>query len=161
VSINYRLGLFGFFAHPAFTREHAASEGNFALADQLAALRWVKENIAAFGGDPANVTVFGESAGGQDIVALLGVPQSKGLFSRAILESAGGGWAPVHPTLAEMQLSCSVAAIGWGLQGADATLSQMRSVPADRVLSAARDFDFNPIVGDKLLAESPLQAIRD
>jgi para-nitrobenzyl esterase len=88
VTINYRLGLFGFFAHPELTAEspHHAS-GNYGLLDQIAALRWVQENIARFGGDPHDVTVFGQSAGGQDTGLLLASPLAKGLIHRAIEES--------------------------------------------------------------------------
>src|SRR5579862_7656219 len=92
VTINYRLGLLGFFVHPALTRKAAGgTTANFGLLDQLAALTWVHRNIASFGGDPANVTVFGESAGATDIVALLATPASKGLFQKAIVESAALG----------------------------------------------------------------------
>jgi para-nitrobenzyl esterase len=88
VVIEYRLGIFGFFAHPALTREspHHAT-GNYGLLDQIAALQWVHDNIAAFGGDPANVTVFGQSAGAWDIVGLMSSPLTRGLFHRAIVES--------------------------------------------------------------------------
>ena len=90
VSINYRLGPFGFLAHPALTAEDTAQHvsGNYGLADQIAALWWVKSSIAAFGGDPANVTIFGESAGGESVCALMASPLAKGLFARAIIESA-------------------------------------------------------------------------
>jgi para-nitrobenzyl esterase len=88
VTINYRLGAFGFFGHPDLTREspHHAS-GNYGLMDQLAALEWVRDNIGRFGGDPGRVTVFGESAGGIDIGALMCSPLAHGLFARAIVES--------------------------------------------------------------------------
>jgi para-nitrobenzyl esterase len=91
VNFNYRLGPFGFFSHPELTKEsgHNAS-GNQALADSLAVLRWVKTNIAAFGGDPNNVTIFGESAGAAMVGGLVGSPVAKGLFQRAISES--GAW---------------------------------------------------------------------
>ncbi len=88
VSINYRLGIFGFLAHPQLTEESPhQSSGNYGLLDQLAALRWVQENIRAFGGDPRRVTVFGESAGATSIGYLLVSPLAKGLFQRAILQS--------------------------------------------------------------------------
>jgi para-nitrobenzyl esterase len=91
VSVNYRLGRFGFFAHPALTAEHPGEpKGNYAFLDQIAALRWVQKNIAAFGGDPGNVTVFGESAGGFSVHVLLATPLAKGLFQRGIVESGGG-----------------------------------------------------------------------
>jgi para-nitrobenzyl esterase len=91
VTINYRLGPLGFLAHPALTREseHHAS-GNYGLLDQIEALRWVKRNIAAFGGDPERVTIFGESAGGGSVVCLMTSPLTRGLFHAAIAESPGG-----------------------------------------------------------------------
>jgi para-nitrobenzyl esterase len=88
VTINYRLGALGFLAHPALSNENTDKiSGNYALLDQLQALHWIRDNAAAFGGDPANVTVFGESAGAIDILALLASPRATGLFQRAIIES--------------------------------------------------------------------------
>lgn len=88
VTINYRLGAFGFMAHPALSAESPhGSSGNYAMLDQIAALKWVKNNIANFGGDPDNVTIFGESAGGSSVYLMTATPLSKGLFHRAILES--------------------------------------------------------------------------
>ena len=84
VTINYRLGALGFFAHPAVSDVSAGRQG---LSDQITALRWVRDNIAAFGGDAARVTLFGESAGGTDIAALMHMPVAKGLFARAVIES--------------------------------------------------------------------------
>ena len=90
VSFNYRLGRFGFFAHPALIEANEGLVGNFAFMDQIEALRWVKRNIAAFGGDPEQVTLMGESAGGISVMALLTSPKAKGLFHRAIVLSGGG-----------------------------------------------------------------------
>lgn len=87
VTTNYRLGIFGFFAHPALTAEGEGTSGNYGLLDQLAALRWVQANAAAFGGDADNVTIFGESAGAVSVNHLLVMPGAEGLFHRAILES--------------------------------------------------------------------------
>lgn len=88
VTINYRLGALGFMTHPALSAESPhGSSGNYAILDQIAALKWVRDNIANFGGDPNNVTVFGESAGGTSVYLLTATPLSKGLFHRAILES--------------------------------------------------------------------------
>ena len=84
VTINYRLGALGFFAHPAISDVSAGRQG---LSDQITALRWVRDNIAAFGGDPAQVTLFGESAGGTDVAALMHIPVAQGLFARAIIQS--------------------------------------------------------------------------
>ncbi len=91
VSLNYRLGRFGYFAHPALSAERPNDpKGNFGLMDQIAALKWVQANIAAFGGDPARVTVFGESAGGIAVEQLMAAPVARGLFAQAITESGGG-----------------------------------------------------------------------
>lgn len=91
VSFNYRVGRFGYFAHPALTKESKDGLlGNYAYMDQIAALKWVQRNIAGFGGDPKNVTIFGESAGGQSVNILLTSPLAKGLFQKAICESGGG-----------------------------------------------------------------------
>jgi para-nitrobenzyl esterase len=101
VTAQYRLGVFGFYAHPELTRESPHhSSGNYGLLDQIAVLRWVRDNIARFGGDPANVTIFGESAGSLDVNALMATPLTKGLFHRVIGES--GPVAP-PPTLAEVE----------------------------------------------------------
>ena len=92
VTINYRLGPFGWFAHPALRSDTATAEdnsGNYGLLDSIAALHWVRDNISVFGGDPNNITIFGESAGGADVLALLASPLAKGLFQRAIVESGG------------------------------------------------------------------------
>jgi para-nitrobenzyl esterase len=94
VSVNYRLGAAGFQPH--------AGEANFGLWDQVAALKWVRDNIAAFGGDPGNVTLFGESAGGQDTLALMTAAPARDLFQKAIVESGGGGWR-LSPPLSEAQ----------------------------------------------------------
>jgi carboxylesterase type B len=88
VALNYRLGPFGFFSHPALTREsRGRAAANQGILDQIAALKWVKENIARFGGDPQNVTIFGSSAGGLDVSALMTSDLAKGLFHRAISQS--------------------------------------------------------------------------
>jgi para-nitrobenzyl esterase len=103
VTINYRLGVFGFLAHPALTAEspHHAS-GNYGLMDQILALNWVHENVARFGGDPNNITVFGQSAGSVDTGLLMTSPLAAGLFENAIAES-GAAFAPPVPTLAEAE----------------------------------------------------------
>jgi para-nitrobenzyl esterase len=131
VTVNYRLGPLGFFAHPALVK--AALErangadlvGNYGLMDQIAALRWVKRNARAFGGDPKRVTVFGESAGGQDILLLLASNAARGLFAQAIVES-GGGWGTT-PSLADAEARGQAAASAAGLP--DATIDQLRALP--------------------------------
>ncbi|WP_196232920.1 carboxylesterase/lipase family protein [Sphingomonas segetis] len=91
VGVRYRLGIFGFLSHPALTAEQGGS-GNYAIMDQVAALRWVHDNIARFGGDPANITIAGESAGSQDVSLLLAAPAARGLFQKAIMESGTPGF---------------------------------------------------------------------
>lgn len=89
VSFNYRLGRFGYFGHPALSAESPSGPlGNYGYMDQTAALKWVQENIAAFGGDPKRVTLFGESAGGGSVLAMMISPMARGLFQQAIIESA-------------------------------------------------------------------------
>jgi para-nitrobenzyl esterase len=132
VSINYRLGALGWFAHPALTAAAApdAPLGNYGLMDQMASLKWVKANIAAFGGDPANVTVFGESAGGESVLGLLSTPSAAGLFQKAIVES-GGGWG-VDRTLADAERQGLALASAAGL-GPNATAADLRALPLDKL----------------------------
>jgi para-nitrobenzyl esterase len=157
VSLNYRLGVFGFFAHPALTA--AAGSGaraNFGLLDQLAALRWVGRNIRAFGGDPRNVTVFGESAGGADILLLMTARRASGAFQKAIVESAG--WWRHASDLSQAQAAGATMATALGLPGAAATVAQLRSVPAES-LTALPDFgELGPVVDHELLTEFPQAA---
>lgn len=90
VAINYRLGLFGFFAHPDLTEEGGGTSGNYGFEDQIFALEWVQDNVSAFGGDPEQVTIFGGSSGGRSVGSHLGSPNSAGLFHRAIMQSGNG-----------------------------------------------------------------------
>src|SRR5204862_2931237 len=90
VTFNYRLQRLGFFAFPALSLENPDEpKGNYAYMDQIAALKWIQENIAAFGGDPNNVTIFGESAGGVSVHTLMASPMARGLFQKAMVESGG------------------------------------------------------------------------
>jgi len=139
VEPNYRLGMFGFFAHPELTKEsgHNAS-GNYGLLDQVAALRWVIENIAAFGGDPHNITIGGESAGSLSVSALMASPLSRDLFQKALGESGAfftsgpsGGLRPKPLSEAE-KFGAEFAKS----QGAN-SLAEMRAKPADDLLQAA------------------------
>jgi para-nitrobenzyl esterase len=140
VSFNYRLGRFGFFGFPALTRDHPDEpHGNYGFMDQIAALAWVRRNIAGFGGDPVRVTVMGESAGGESIVALLAAPPARGLFQRVILQSSGARTALTGirrleqdlPGLPSAQTLGRNFAASVGIHGAGATaLKQLRSLPA-------------------------------
>jgi para-nitrobenzyl esterase len=137
VSMNYRLGIFGFFAHPELTAEspHHAS-GNYGLLDQTAALAWVQKNIAAFGGDPNNVTIFGESAGSISVSAQIASPLARGLFAKAIGESGGalggpGLAAPSRESLEQRNVAFAQTAFG------TSNLADLRKVSADDILKAA------------------------
>ena len=110
VSMNYRLGLMGFFAHPELTKEAPyKAAGNYGILDQIASLQWVQKNIAAFGGDPGNVTIFGESAGSFAVSMLMASPLSKGLFHKAIGESGASFPAGPQPPLGGATLASAEA----------------------------------------------------
>ena len=131
VSFNYRLGVFGFFAHPELTAESAHhSSGNYGFLDQIAALQWVQRNIAQFGGDPNRVTIFGESAGSWSVNLLVASPLAKGLFQRAIGES-GANFAPMAK-LADMEAGGLRAAKSLGAD----SLAALRTKPAEEILRA-------------------------
>jgi para-nitrobenzyl esterase len=134
VEFNYRLGSLGFFAHPALTREspHHAS-GNQGLLDQIAALTWVQRNVSRFGGDPGNVTLFGESAGSIDISVLMTSPLSRGLFRRAIAESGSVILPGSYQELADAERRGAQLAVRWGAP-ADATLEHLRSLSPATIL---------------------------
>jgi para-nitrobenzyl esterase len=132
VTTNYRLGVFGFLAHPELTAEspqHAS--GNYAILDHVAALKWVQKNIAAFGGDPARVTIFGESAGSWSVNSVQATPLAKGLFHRAIGES-GGQFASTAPLATAERNGVAFAKSA----GAD-SLAALRALPADKILATA------------------------
>ncbi len=158
VSMNYRLGVFGFLAHPGLTAEsgHNAS-GNYGLLDQLAALRWVHDNVAAFGGDPSNVTIFGESAGSFSVSALVASPLAKGLVQRAIGESGAFLGRNALPT-ASLAASEKAGAGFATTLGADA-LAALRSKSAEELLQAALKVQpwFAPTIDGYVLPKDPNQ----
>jgi para-nitrobenzyl esterase len=137
VTINYRLGVFGFFSHPELTKEseHRAS-GNYALMDQAAALRWVQKNIAGFGGDPQRVTVFGDSAGSSSISNLMGSPRAKGLFQRAVGES--GAWMGLSLTPARTLADAEQSGVKIAETLHAQTLDELRAKPAEDLLKSGR-----------------------
>lgn len=155
VTVNYRLGPLGYFAHPALTREAGAKAplGSYGLMDQVAALRWVQRNIAAFGGDPRNVTVFGESAGGMSTLALLATPSAKGLFSKAIVQSGLGWFEPQG--LAVQEAKGVEAAKTLGLTRT-ASAAELRAVPVETLIEKV-DGSFGPFVDGRLLPRTPTQ----
>lgn len=150
VAPNYRLGALGYFAHPALTAAAGptAPLANYGLMDQIAALEWVKRNIAAFGGDPANVTIFGESAGGSSVLQLMATPAAKALFSKAIVQS-GGGWSPMA-SLAEAEAKGVAAGQKLGAE----TLPALRALPAEQLVAIGG----GPLVDGRLVRETPAQA---
>jgi para-nitrobenzyl esterase len=139
VSLNYRLGPFGFFSHPALTREspHHAS-GNQGILDQIAALRWVRDNAAKFGGDANNVTIFGESAGSLDVSVLMTSPLSQGLFRRVIAQSGSVVELGDPLTLRQAEIRGEMAAANWKVP-AGASVEDLRAVSAADILKAEPD----------------------
>lgn len=141
VTVNYRLGVFGFLAHPELTREspHKTS-GNYGLMDHIAALHWVQDNIAKFGGDPSNVTVFGQSAGAQDTSYLMTSPLAKGLFHKAIVES-GAGLNPNLPSLSESELRGEKLAALLKAPAGNGALAYLRQLTTGELLKAVENRD--------------------
>jgi para-nitrobenzyl esterase len=180
VSFNYRLGRFGFFAHPALLAESASGPvGNYAYMDQIAGLKWVQNNIGAFGGDPKKVTVFGESAGGGSVLALMASPMAQGLFQQAIVESAPGRDSPGGMTQLKgkggmfAKTTGESAAMAFAksknINGTDsAALDALRKLPAEQVVDglsmmtlffAIKTFTVAMVDG-QVLPESPEAAFK-
>ncbi len=157
VSVAYRVGPLGFLAHPELSRESGKGSGSYGLADEIAGLRWVKDNIARFGGDPDNVTIFGESAGGMSVSMLTASPPAKGLFAKAISES-GGSMGPLRTaneggsTVPTLKAAEAIGQRVFETLGV-ADLKAARALPADRVAKAQGQFwpvaDGQFIVGDQ------------
>jgi para-nitrobenzyl esterase len=180
VAMNYRVGRFGFFAFPALSKERPdETKGNYAYMDQIAALRWVKRNIEAFGGNPDNVTIFGFSAGGVSVHSMLASPLARSLFHKAIAESGGSrdsvltarpmradGADPNYPVSAEtigMNFAKSVGIVGTD----EAALASLRTLSADQVLrgsppepGAAPPQETTPILDGKLITETAESAYK-
>lgn len=151
VTINYRMGPLGFFSHPAIYAEKNRDVKNFGLLDQIAALQWVQKNISEFGGDRNNVTIFGESAGGQSVLALYASPLSRGLFHKGIAQSSYG--IPGHTLEKARSVGIAIAS-ELGLDGANASAEQLRKIPAEKFGSlASSELTLSPsfIVGDAVL----------
>lgn len=153
VTLNYRLGIFGFFAHPELSAESPAkASGNQGILDQIAALRWIQRNIAAFGGDPSRVTVMGESAGAVSVAMLVASPLAKGLFQRAIAQSGNDG-LPLDPSenwrFDRTQVEAQGAAFAHGLGAGH--LADLRAIDADTLIR--RSWVPRTIVDNHLLRE--------
>jgi para-nitrobenzyl esterase len=171
VTVNYRLGLLGFLSHPAFDEPGQTwldgrpwtGTGNWGLADQVAAVAWVHEHIADFGGDPGNVTLFGESAGGMSVATLLTVPAAAGLFHRAIVESG-------PPYTCSAEVAADRAERLAAHLGVACTREALEAVPADRLVAGAGEFAeasgggdagllMTPVVDGGLVPSVPLDAV--
>ena len=181
VSINYRLGRLGHFAFPALSKEHPEEpKGSYAFMDQIAALQWVKENIAAFGGNPDNVTIFGFSAGGVSVHSLLSIPAAKGLFHKAIGESSGGRdgvltGRPINRENADVLYPVSAETIGinfakkHGIEGTDAAaLAKLRALSVEEIVDGGQENDgqggpriySGPILDGKFVVETSESAYK-
>jgi para-nitrobenzyl esterase len=163
VSINYRLGIFGFLAHPALSKESPQGvSGNYGLLDMVAALEWVKRNIGVFGGDPNNVTIFGESAGGTAVCLLMVVPQAQGLFHKVIAESAWGMFNPISHLKESWYGRIPLEKFGEA-QGDLATLRSKSMADIVKMVGppdmggdkAARGEDYVPVVDGVVLPDDP------
>jgi len=181
VSFNYRLGRFGFFAHPALTAEaHEYGEpvGNYGYLDQIAALKWIQNNIAGFGGDPNNVTIFGESAGGVSVLHLLSTPAAAGLFHKASVLSGGGrgsllGSRHLNKSGIDGRLSAEASGLVFaqkhGIEGEDVqALVAMRALPMDTVIDglnletlwqADDTYVGGPLLDGTVVFQTPQQAL--
>ena len=181
VTFNYRLGRLGHFAFPALSKEHPEEpKGSYAFMDQIAALKWVKQNIAAFGGDPENVTIFGFSAGGVSIHSLLTIPAAQGLFQKAISHSGGGRdgvltGRPICRENADQYYPVSAETIGMnfarkhGIEGTDAAaLAKLRALKVEEIVDGGQENDgqggpriySGPILDGKLVVETSESAYK-
>jgi len=181
VTFNYRLGRLGFFAFPALSNEHPEEpKGNYAYMDQIAALKWVRQNIAAFGGDPKNVTIFGESAGGVSVHSLLTIPLAQGLFHKGIIESGGGRdgvltGRPIRENNSNPFYPVSAETIGinfarkHGIEGTDAAaLAKLRALSVAEIVDGGQESDgpggpatySGPILDGKLVVETAESAYK-
>ncbi|MBM4062095.1 MAG: carboxylesterase family protein [Planctomycetes bacterium] len=176
VSVQYRLGVFGYLAHPALSAERRELDqgggGNLGLLDLIAALHWVRRNIAAFGGDRERVTIFGESAGAANVTYLMACPEALGLFHRAIAES--GYFGPVVPELAEAEQDGIRIAEELGVAGeGTAALAALRALPARDLVDVpttlgtmlggqrVEAYRFGPVVDGQVLPRSPVDVFRE
>lgn len=167
VTTNYRLGVMGFFAHPELTAESPQhSSGNYGLLDQIEALRWVKQNIAQFGGDPENVTLFGESAGSVDATTLMASPLAASLFRRVIAESGPAFGLGPSQNLARMELlGAAVGKEAGGQPGSQLTVlrklpaAQIAQIQSNLIASRFKGYDPNASIADGwVLPQSPASA---
>jgi para-nitrobenzyl esterase len=181
ITINYRLGRLGHFAFPALSKEHPEEpKGSYAFMDQIAALKWVQQNIVAFGGDPNNVTIFGFSAGGVSVHSLMTIPAAQGLFQKAIGESSGGRdgvltGRPIREDNTNPYYPVSAETIGinfahkHGIEGTDAAaLAKLRALKVEEIVDGGQETDgqggpriySGPILDGKLVVETSESAYK-
>ena len=165
ISFNYRIGRLGFFAHPQLTRETGTKTplGNYGFMDQIAGLEWIKRNAASFGGDPSNVTISGESAGGMSVNTLLTSPLSQGLFAKAVVMSGGDGATAPTPLAAVEQIGVNFATANGIAPEDPKALEKLRALPADSVVDGLNLANFmqqgtptyhGPFIDGKLAIDS-------
>jgi para-nitrobenzyl esterase len=163
VTINYRLGCLGFLHLDKVTRGKIPATGNEGLLDQIAALKWVRGNIAGFGGDPDNVTIFGESAGAMSIGCLLAMPQAHGLFNKAILQSGSNTFKPLNEAIHLTEQFLGLL----GLKGDD--VEYLRAMPVEKLITAQQELStklkiagsvMEPVMDGKILPEFPIEAVK-
>ncbi|MGP1462650.1 carboxylesterase/lipase family protein [Tannerella sp.] len=181
ITINYRLGRLGHFAFPALSEEYPNEpKGSYAFMDQIAALEWIQKNIVAFGGNPDNVTIFGQSAGGVSVHALMTIPAARGLFHKAISQSGGGRdgvltGRPIRQEKADSMYPVSAETIGinfarkHGIQGLDAAaLARLRTLSVEEIVDGGQEIDeqqgvrtySGPILDGKLVVETAESAYK-
>ena len=154
VTINYRLGIFGLFAHPDLTEESKQNfSGNYGLLDQVAALKWIQKNIEAFGGDPNNVTIFGQSSGAGNINKLMTSPLTEGLFNRAILQSGNAYVFGETQTLEQAENDGKAFMKEYDA----ASVEELRDWPAEKLLEEGSKFSFHPNIDGWFLSDEPLK----
>jgi para-nitrobenzyl esterase len=161
VTVAYRLGPLGFLAHPELSRESArGSSGDYGLMDQIAALKWVQRNIAAFGGDPARVTVLGQSAGATSVSLLMASPAAKGLFQRAVGES-GGAFEPVELAPDNLLANAEKTGQAYAASLGETSIAELRALPAAALFNGREEAVGHPVIGPDVLPLSPYQVFAE
>lgn len=151
VSINYRLDVFGYFSHPELKLGNGQPAANFGTSDQVTALRWVKKYISEYGGDPDNVTIFGESAGSRSVHHLMSTPAAKGLFHRAIGQSGSS-----LESMSDARLTASASnqmALNYQLAAKAESLADLKQIDAASILTTAKDFRFRPVLDGNIFED--------
>ena len=159
VTVGYRLGVMGFIGHPELTEEGNGSSGEYGVFDQIAALHWVQDNISGFGGDPNNVTLFGESAGSFDAVAIAASPLGEGLFARVAAQTEIFQYLHGQPTINDAEYEGELVAAAVGCAGSTEVVACLRTVPPEDLVLAAGVNGVPPWVGGHVLSKSPLELI--